>query len=226
MCWPPTSSHARRPRLPRGKLELDAGLTKQRRQASRELGAALDSDRYLTLLDRLDAGSQRPPFYPGKGGGKKHSRSGHPRADDRARVAVPALVASRWRSLRKKVRKAGSPPSDAELHRIPIGAKQLRYAAEAATPVMGRAAARTAARAEQLQTVLGEHHDAVTAEAWLREQAVHNTRAASFVAGMLAAQQIHPADGRCSAGGDRPGRTSTSRRPAPGSVEAVRGRPR
>ena len=175
---------------PTGKLELDAGLTKQRRQASRELGAALDSDRYLTLLDRLDAGSQRPPFYPGKGGGKKHSRSGHPRADDRARVAVPALVASRWRSLRKKVRKAGSPPSDAELHRIRIGAKQLRYAAEAATPVMGRAAARTAARAEQLQTVLGEHHDAVTAEAWLREQAVHNTRAASFVAGMLAAQQI------------------------------------
>lgn len=175
--------------VPPGKLELDAGLAKQRRQASRELGVALDSDRYLTLLDRLDAGSQRPPFHP-KTGSKKGSRSGHPRADDRAQVAVPALVAARWRSLRKKVRKAGSRPSDAELHRIRIGAKQLRYAAEAATPVIGRAAARTAARAERLQTVLGEHHDAVTAEAWLREQAVHDTRAASFVAGMLAAQQI------------------------------------
>jgi CHAD domain-containing protein len=172
-----------------GIQELTVGLTKQRRQATRDLGAALDSDRYLSLLDRLDSGSQRPPFYPKTGGGKR-SRRGHPRADDRARVAVPALVGSRWRALRKKVRKGGSRPSDVELHRIRIEAKQLRYAAEAAVPIMGRAAAQTAARAEQLQTVLGEHHDAVTAEAWLREQALHDTRAASFAAGMLAAQQI------------------------------------
>jgi CHAD domain-containing protein len=88
------------------------------------------------------------------------------------------------------VRKAGRHPSDAELHRIRIGAKQLRYAAESAAPVIGRAAARTASRAERLQTVLGEHHDAVVAEAWLREQASHSTRAASFAAGMLAARQI------------------------------------
>ncbi|HWD53141.1 MAG TPA: CYTH and CHAD domain-containing protein [Acidimicrobiales bacterium] len=175
---------------PAGAAELANGLAKQRRQAGRELGEALDSDRYLTLLDRLDAASQLPPFSPSGAGKKKTSPTRDPQADDPARAALPVLVASRWRALRKKVRQAGRRPSDAALHRIRIGAKQLRYAAEAAVPVMGRPAARTAARAERLQTLLGEHHDAVAAEAWLREQARHDTRAASFEAGMLAAHQI------------------------------------
>jgi CHAD domain-containing protein len=178
-----------------GASELVAGLTKQRRLAARELAEALDSDRYLTLLDRLDAGSQLPPFYPAAAGqepsrSRHRHRSRHPHPDDPARAAVPALVGSRWRGLRKKVHQAGRHPSDTELHRIRIGAKQLRYAAEASTPVIGRSAARTARRAERLQTVLGEHHDAVTAEAWLREQAAHGTRAASFAAGLLVAGQI------------------------------------
>ncbi|HWE69555.1 MAG TPA: CYTH and CHAD domain-containing protein [Acidimicrobiales bacterium] len=178
-----------------GASELLAGLFKQRRQAARELDEALESDRYLTLLDRLDAGSQLPPFYPVAAGqepsrSRHRKRSRHPHPDDRARAAVPALVGSRWRGLRKRVRQAGRHPSDTELHRIRIGAKQLRYAAEAATPVVGRSAARTARRAERLQTVLGDHHDAVTAEAWLREQAAQGTRAASFAAGILAAGQI------------------------------------
>jgi CHAD domain-containing protein len=176
--------------LPAGTGELAAGLAKQRRQAGRELGEALDTDRYRTLLDRLDAASQLPPFSAGTATKKKRSPARHPEADNRARAAIPPLVGSRWRALRKKVRKAGRRPSDAELHRIRIEAKQLRYAAEAAAPVIGRPAVRTAARAERLQTVLGDFHDAVTAEAWLREQAVHATRAASFVAGMLAAEQI------------------------------------
>lgn len=178
-----------------GTPELVAGLTKQRRQAARELDEALENDRYLTLLDRLDAGSQLPPFYPAAAGhepsrSRHPRRSRHPHPDDRARAAVPALVGSRWRGLRKKVRKAGRHPSDTQLHRIRIGAKQLRYAAEAAAPVIGRSAARTARQAERLQTVLGEHHDAVTAEGWLRDQAARGTRSASFAAGLLAAGQI------------------------------------
>jgi hypothetical protein len=36
--------------------------------------------------------------------------------------------------------------------------------------VVGKPAVRTAAAAEHLQTVLGMHHDAVAAEAWLRRE--------------------------------------------------------
>ena len=72
--------------------------------------------------------------------------------------------------MRRQVRRAGSDPDPAQLHGIRIKAKQLRYAAEAAAPIIGRAARRTAKAAEQVQTVLGDHHDAVAAEQWLREQ--------------------------------------------------------
>ena len=84
---------------------------------------------------------------------------------------------------------AGPDPSPPQLHRIRIGAKQLRYAAEAAVPVIGKPARRTAAAAEALQTVLGEQHDAVGAEAWFRERALAASPAGVFAAGRLAADQ-------------------------------------
>ncbi len=56
----------------------------------------------------------------------------------------PLWSGARWHALRRQVRKSGHDPSDERLHRIRIKAKQLRYAAEAATPVMGKAARRTA----------------------------------------------------------------------------------
>ena len=62
----------------------------------------------------------------------------------------------------------------------------MRYAAEALTPVVGKPAKRFASRAAALQTVLGEHQDAVMATAWLREQAAGTTSRAAFTAGVLA----------------------------------------
>ena len=85
------------------------------------------------------------------------------------------------------MRKAGRHPSDRDLHRIRIGAKQLRYAAEAATPVVGERARRTAKKAERLQEILGEHHDAVNAEEWLRIAGLEGPVSARFEAGVLAA---------------------------------------
>jgi CHAD domain-containing protein len=70
-----------------------------------------------------------------------------------------------------------------------IRAKELRYAAEVAAPVIGKAARRTAAAAEEAQNVLGDYHDAVNAEAWLRDQAIKATTAVSYSAGRLAAEQ-------------------------------------
>jgi len=143
-----------------GTVELRGVLGAQRRAAVDEMTAMLDTDRYLDLLDRLEVASNHPPFW---------SRDGVA-ADEPAADVLPGLVGSRWQALRKQVRRAGREPSDRQLHQIRIKAKQLRYAAEAAAPTMGGAARRTAAGAEDVQTVLGHHHDAVAAEAWLREQ--------------------------------------------------------
>jgi CHAD domain-containing protein len=167
-----------------GTLELRARLEGDRRMAARDLAATLDDPRYLGLLDGLDAASALPPLVPA--GGKRHRHHGKG-ADAAARKVLPGLVKRRLRSLRRTVRASGRQPSDSQLHQIRIRAKQLRYAAETATPIIGEPARRMAVTAEELQTVLGEHHDAVAAEQWLRHQALSGTRSAAFSAGVLVA---------------------------------------
>jgi CHAD domain-containing protein len=102
---------------------------------------------------------------------------------------LPKLVRTPWIDLQKKVKKAGRHPSDRQLHRIRIRAKRLRYAAEAAQPTVGRRARRTAKAAERLQTILGEHHDAVEAERWLRREGPNASAVGGFAAGLLTARQ-------------------------------------
>jgi CHAD domain-containing protein len=162
-------------------------LAVQRLDAARRLADVLASARYVNLVDRLHAGSELLPLAPGA---EKKAR--RPAAD-----ALPPLVAERWRAVRRQVPRAGSDPTPAQLHRIRIKSKQLRYAAEAATPIIGRPARRTAGAAERVQTVLGEHHDAVAAEEWLREQwaddsspgaALAVAPAVAFEAGRLVAE--------------------------------------
>ncbi len=147
----------------------------------------MESARYLDLLDRLHAAALAPPFSSAK---RRSPAVDHSvRSDDLARDVLPALVRVPWKKLRRRVRRAGSHPSDRQLHRIRIAAKQVRYASEAASPVMGDVALETAQRAEALQTVLGDHHDAVAAEEWLRLAAVDGTGMAGFAAGLRAAHE-------------------------------------
>ena len=61
---------------------------------------------------------------------------------------------------------------DVELHEARKAAKRLRYAAEAAAPAAGKQAKLLAEAIAGVQGVLGEHQDAVVAEAWLRKAAV------------------------------------------------------
>jgi CHAD domain-containing protein len=70
-----------------------------------------------------------------------------------------------------------------------IAAKSLRCASETAVPVIGEAARRTAKAAERAQTFLGEFHDAVAAEQWLRAQVPALAPAAGFAAGVLSCEQ-------------------------------------
>jgi CHAD domain-containing protein len=70
---------------------------------------------------------------------------------------------------------------------VRIRVKRVRYAADAVAPILGKPARRFADAAAGLQTILGEHNDAVVAGSWLRTwAAVRRSGDAAFAAGMLA----------------------------------------
>jgi CHAD domain-containing protein len=138
-----------------------------------KLMAELDSLRYVDLLERLVVASQAPGTLPD--------------ADEPALNVLPPLAAGPWRRLRSAIKQLPETPTDPELHRIRILAKRARYAAEAVAPVVGKAADAFARAAAKLQTILGEHQDSVTAQAWLRGARISGRRA--FVAGELIAME-------------------------------------
>ena len=138
-----------------------------------KLMAELDSLRYVDLLERLVLAAQAPATLPD--------------ADEPASKVLPPLAAGPWRRLRSAVKQLPETPVDPELHRIRILAKRARYAAEAVAPVVGKAADAFARAAAKLQTILGEHQDSVTAQAWLRSARISGRRA--FVAGELIAME-------------------------------------
>ena len=139
----------------------------------KKLLAELGSLRYVDVLESLVAAAHSPATLP--------------EADQPASTVLPPLAAGPWRRLRSAVRQLPDPPTDPELHRIRILAKRARYAAEAVAPVAGTAATGFARAAAKLQTVLGEHQDSVTAQAWLRGSRISGRRA--FVAGELIAME-------------------------------------
>jgi CHAD domain-containing protein len=132
-------------------------LRQERASAVEALHQVLHQRFYFDLLDRLHAASARPPIADRRLAGRK------------ARRVLPALVDRRRRRLRREVHAAGRCPGDDHLHQIRKRSKQLRYASELAIPVKGKPARRTAKQSESLQTLLGEHHDAVVATQWLKQ---------------------------------------------------------
>ena len=138
-----------------------------RRQAGRQQALdALDAPRYLLLMEGVDSFVGAPPF----------SRD----AARDAREELPGLLSRDLKRVRRRaadvetaVRSAAaSADQDAALHETRKAAKRLRYAAESATPVLGRRAERLATRAQRVQEVLGEHQDTVVARRTLRELGV------------------------------------------------------
>jgi CHAD domain-containing protein len=169
----------------KGVTGLRGQLRHQRRTGTESVADVLQGERYLLLLDKLHVAAERPPFLV-----TGSSRQGRIRPSQKASRALAKVVKKPWKRVRKEIRGAGSEPTDLQLHEIRIGAKRLRYAAEAADPVVGKRARRVAAAAEGLQTQLGEHHDAVIAEEWLRKRAKGASSKVAFSAGQLASEQI------------------------------------
>jgi len=148
-----------------GRLEAEL-------QAARtQLADFMDSDAYLDLLESLVRFAQAPAF--------------NELAELPAAQVAVELARRPWRRLRKAVQALPESPEPGQLHQVRILAKRTRYAAEAVAPVVGKRAERFAEAAAALQGVLGEYHDAITAESWLRSAAGTGRRA--FVAGELAA---------------------------------------
>ena len=87
------------------------------------------------------------------------------------------------------VETAGSDPTDPQLHTIRIAAKRCRYAAEAVAPVVGRPARRFADAIEDVQSVLGDYHDTVVAEAWLRDVATELVDCRIAIGGLIARER-------------------------------------
>ena len=171
--------------------ELRSLLASQRRAHALLLSEALASPRYLDLLDRLDKAARPPPVTGAEPQQEQREQGPAPSPPDRpARKVLPRLVATRWRALGRAVRKGGQHPTDLRLHRIRIRAKQLRYAAETAEPVVGTRARRVARAAAGVQGVLGDLHDTVAAEQWLVTNARVVSAPAAFTAGVLAADQV------------------------------------
>ncbi len=134
---------------------------------------SINGERYVALLDRLVEAAQAPVVLPD--------------ADVPVRDIVGDLLEGPWRHLRAAVNRAGKHPDDAELHTVRIRVKRVRYAADAVAPILGKSARRFADAAADLQTILGEHNDAVVAGSWLRTwAAVRRSGDAAFAAGMLA----------------------------------------
>lgn len=198
---------------------LLARLEDHRERAHAALVAGLGSARYIELLDRLVEAAAAPAFLgqtwvscapvgsrpaggPAGGGDDDGVERGAElgpasRLDDLAADVLPQLVRRPWRALARAVDELGDDPSDEDLHRVRIHAKRCRYAAEAATPVVGRRAQRLAQAVAGVQEVLGDFHDAVVAEAWLRRAAADGSVAEAFVAGQLASvERLEAARGR------------------------------
>ncbi|MFF5567081.1 CHAD domain-containing protein [Streptomyces sp. NPDC012623] len=148
--------------------------------------AVLDSERYLALLDALDALLADPPLRR--------------RAASPARQALPGRILKIHGRLADRVDHAlalpPGPERDIALHSARKAAKRARYAAEAARPALGRPAERFAERMKAVQSVLGDHQDSVMAREALRELAVqaHAAGESAFTWGLLHGEEAARAE--------------------------------
>jgi len=168
----------------RARLRIDAAASAD------VVDETLDSQRYAAAIVLLDELVVHPPFTE--------------KAERKARKVAGKRVRHEVRRLQERVVAARMPidasdpeaPHDADehvtrLHAVRKAAKRLRYAAETAGPVTGKAIRRTGKQAKRIQSVLGDHHDAVITRSTLRHLAVDEAsgEAAAFLLGHLDADE-------------------------------------
>ncbi|MBO3675173.1 CYTH and CHAD domain-containing protein [Streptomyces sp. NEAU-YJ-81] len=138
---------------------------------------ALDSERYLALLDTLDALVADPPLRPAA-------------AKPAAPVVVGAVLRDYERLATRMATALETPPGpdrDVAVHQARKAAKRVRYAAETARPALGKPAKKFARRMQAVQDVLGDHQDSVVVREALRALATqaHGAGESDFTFGLL-----------------------------------------
>lgn len=160
---------------------IETEMIKRHSAAHKALIQALDGDRYLHLLDDLEALVETPSFT---------DRGRRP-----ARRELSRLVTHACRRVDRAAVAAehaeGTAAHPVRLHDVRKAAKRARYACESVSPVFGPPARRLAGRMETVQEILGEHQDSVVASQIIRELAIAacGARENSFTFGVLHAYE-------------------------------------
>lgn len=140
---------------------LDAELRERTDTAHEAAVTAMRSDRHRALLDALSRLAAAPPLT---------DRAAAPAGD-----VLPRRVRREWKRVRRRVSAIDGVHDPREraalLHEVRKAAKRLRYAVEPLEGLYGRDARRLVRGARRVQSALGEHHDAVVAQAYLLEAA-------------------------------------------------------
>ncbi|MFH8485728.1 CYTH and CHAD domain-containing protein [Streptomyces longisporoflavus] len=143
--------------------------------------AALEGERYLQLLNSVDALLADPPL-------RKAAASSPGKA-------LPKAVRKDYARLEARIEHAlalePGEERDVAMHSARKAAKRARYAGEAARPAIGKPAKRFAKRMKAVQKVLGDHQDSVVARETLRNLAIqaHAAGETAFTWGLLYGQE-------------------------------------
>lgn len=162
----------------RALAPLSGTIRRQRAVEQERLVAALESERYRGLVQRLGAVASEPA------------------ADG---VTLGAVAARLVRPQLRAMLRAGagldeaSPPET--LHRLRVRVKKLRYALEPLGAVGGKPMRRMLRRLERVQERVGLYNDAAIAAAWLRGWAAE-AHAAPAATMMAAGALIHSLERR------------------------------
>src|SRR3954454_22401376 len=149
-----------------GAAGLLTALAQERAEAYRDVVQTLQGDRYYALLDRLEAAAD-PPLS----------------GDE---MSLTKIFHREVKRMRKKFEALGDDPEDDDLHASRIAVKRARYAADLAAHELGKPGVRFVSAAKQLQDILGDHQDAVVAQARIRAWAESSpSPETAFAAGRL-----------------------------------------
>jgi CHAD domain-containing protein len=174
------------------RAEIAAAFARRAVRARERVLAALDGIRYRTLLRMIDTLLGDPPLARRA---REDAADVLPGEVDRVRRRVDAATAAA----------RGLPPGhdlDVHLHDARKAAKRLRYASEAARPVLDKAARKAIRRMSALQDQLGVHQDTVVTRATLFELAAGEV-AHGFTLGVMYAAEAElarPAEAAVAAG--------------------------
>jgi CHAD domain-containing protein len=143
-------------------------LEAERRRARKRALAALASERYVKLLDRLATAVEAPPVRT-------------------ADISLESAAAAEFDKLRRAARRLGRKATAEDVHRARIRAKRARYAAELVEPLGGKPVSKFIRATKHFQDVVGAHQDAVVAAERIRAVADHSKSVeTAFAAGRLA----------------------------------------